>query len=337
MQCPSCQFENMPGSGRCARCSASLALATTAINVHPPRAGRMSRFAPTFWRTWHALERAGSTASPIIAAFAAPAHNVHFDLATLLRGIIPGWPQYYRGNKPRAYAFFFSYVALMLPAVVLAGTFFGSILLGLAVAMHVTSFCDAMVSVFASLTDRVLFTLLGGLVLSLAVYWPIGWLVSRVATPVRINRTIPPFHLGDVLWYSRGANAERGELVLYSLTTLRTAGRTAAGQAANYVFEGDWMGRVIATAGENISLKQGKWYLNGTVTELLPITPQIAEAAAAWTIPAGHALVFPEGLVPNGAQINIETLKSMYIVPLENIRGHVYFRSLPLSRMAILK
>jgi hypothetical protein len=58
---------------------------------------------------------------------------------------------------------------------------------------------------------------------------------------------------------------------------------------------------------------------------------------ATWVIPEGHALVFPEGLVPDGAQLNVQTLKSLYEVPLVQIRGHVYFRSLPLSRMAILK
>jgi hypothetical protein len=35
--------------------------------------------------------------------------------------------------------------------------------------------------------------------------------------------------------------------------------------------------------------------------------------------------------------LKVETLKMLYDVPLVRIRGHVYFRSLPLSRMGILK
>ena len=327
----------MPGSGRCARCGASLALAAAAINVHPPRAGRLSRFTPSLWRVWHALVRVGSKTSPVIAAFAPRAQVAHFDVGTILRGIVPGWPQFNRGDRPRALVYFFSYVVLLMSAVVLAGTFLGSILLGLAVAMHVTSFCDAVVAVFDSLRDRLIFALTGGLVLSLAVYWPLGWLVSRVATPIQINHTIPPFQRGDVLWYSQRSTPERGELVLYSLTRVTSAGHTEAGHAATFVFEGDWIGRIIANAGESVSLKQRQLLVDGVVSEWQPAAMQNTNADTTWTIPEGHALVFPEGLVPDGAQLKVETLKMLYDVPLVRIRGHVYFRSLPLSRMAILK
>ena len=240
-------------------------------------------------------------------------------------------------TRPRALVFFFSYVGLLMPAVVFAGTFLGSILLGLAVAMHITSFCDAVVAVFGSPRDRVIFTLMGGLFLSVAVYWPLGWLVSRVATPIQINHTIPPFQQGDVLWFSRRSIPERGELVLYSLTRLTSAGRTEAGHAANFVFEGDWIGRIIANAGESVSLKQGQLLVDGAVSEWQPAAMQNTNADTTWTIPEGHALVFPEGLVPDGARLKVETLKMLYDVPLVRLRGHVYFRSLPLSRMAILK
>src|ERR1700690_575411 len=42
MQCPSCGFENMPGSEGCARCGSSMRLTTLVLDVNPPRAGDLS-------------------------------------------------------------------------------------------------------------------------------------------------------------------------------------------------------------------------------------------------------------------------------------------------------
>src|SRR5690554_8127736 len=49
MQCPSCRFENMPGSGQCARCSGLLVIGN--VDVHPPRASSIQRRMPVEMRT----------------------------------------------------------------------------------------------------------------------------------------------------------------------------------------------------------------------------------------------------------------------------------------------
>src|SRR5690606_1826181 len=49
MQCPSCRFENMPGSGYCARCGASLLIGN--VDVIPPRASAMQRRVPAELRS----------------------------------------------------------------------------------------------------------------------------------------------------------------------------------------------------------------------------------------------------------------------------------------------
>ncbi len=326
----------MPGSGRCARCGASLALATVVIDVHPPRAGRLSRLAPTFWRLWHGIGRVGAKASPALAAFAARTEDTHFDLATMLRCIIPGWPQYHRGDRPRAFVYLFGYFCLLLPGVMLAGTWLGSLLLGLAGAMHIVSVCDAVVSVFATPSDRFAFTLVCGLVLCFAVYLPAGWLISRVATPISINATIPPFQQGEVLWYSRWVTPSAGDLVLYSLPRVTTAGRTVGGNAANYVFQGDWIGRIIATSGQTVSIGKGQWLVDGVASEWQPLSNPTFTEDMAWPVPEGSAFILPEGLVPEGAQLNLDILQQVYVIPVERIAGRIYFRSLPFTQMSTL-
>ena len=329
----------MPGSGRCARCGASLALATAAIDVHPPRAGRLSRLELAYWRIWHAMGHLVSRPIPgldAVRVFSSRAEITNFDLPTLLRCIIPGWPQYRRGDRPRAGVFLFSYLVLLLPGVVLAGTWLGSLLLGLAGAMHIVSVCDAVVTTFATPSDRIAFTIVCGLVLCFVIYMPVGWLISRVATPISINATIPPFQRGEVLWYSRVATPERGDLVVYTLPQLGVvAGHTAAGNNANYVFQGDWIGRVIATTGQKVTVNEGRWEVDGTASEWQPLTPSLGDGSS-WIVPEGQAFVLPEGLVPMGARIDTNTLKQIYFVPMTRIAGRLYFRSLPLSQMSTL-
>src|SRR5882672_12409076 len=51
MQCPSCQFQNLPGSELCGRCATSMLLAASELDVNPPRArdrGGASRRASLF-------------------------------------------------------------------------------------------------------------------------------------------------------------------------------------------------------------------------------------------------------------------------------------------------
>jgi hypothetical protein len=317
----------------------SLALATAAIDVHPPRAGRLWRLQLAYWRMWHAIAHLMTRPIPgldALASFSNRADHRNFDLPTMLRCIVPGWPQFHRGDGPRGAVFLFSYLLFVLPSIVLAGTWLGSLLLGLGIAMHIVTVCDAVVATFATPGDRVGFTMACGLVLFLVVYLPLGWAISRVATPIRINATIPPFQQGEVLWYSRLGTPERGDLVMYTLPTIRYAGRAAGGGAANYVFQGDWIGRVIATAGQTVGTKDGRWLVDGMASEWQPLTPGFGDGSS-WVVPQGHVLVLPEGLVPLGAAINNEVLGQIYFVPVARIAGRLYFRSLPFSQMALVQ
>jgi hypothetical protein len=326
----------MPGSGRCARCGASLALATAAIDVHPPRAGRLSRIELAIWRLWHGVGRLPSSLSQTQATIRTRTEVTYFDLPTLIRCIIPGWPQYRRGDWPRALFYLFTYLCLLLPGLVLTGTWWGSLLVGLAAATHIVSVCDAVVTMFATPSDRVRFTIVCGLWLCCGVYLPVGWLISRVATPISINATIRPFQQGDVLWYSRWAEPSTGDLVVYTLPGLTIAGHMSGGQAANYVFAGNWIGQVMAMPGQKVSVNNGQWLVDGLVSKKQPMHRLAFLDGKSWVVPDGHAFVFPEGLVPAGAQIKTGALDEVFAVPITRIAGRLYFQSLPLSQMSTL-
>jgi hypothetical protein len=336
MQCPSCQFENMPGSGRCARCGASLALAAAAIDVHPPRAGRLSRIELAVRRLWHGMGRLRERASQTLAASDIRAEETYFDLPTLIRCIVPGWPQYRRGDLLRALIYLFAYMCFLPPGLVLTGTWLGSLLVGLAGAMHIVTVCDAVVTKFARPNDRVRFTIVCGLVLCFGIYLPVGWIISRVATPISINATIPPFQQGEVLWYSRWATPTPGDIVVYTLPGVTVAGRTSDGQAANFVFAGNWIGRVMGMRGQRVSVNDGRWLVDGVVSKWQPMDRLAFQDGTSWLVPDNHAFVFPEGLVPVGAQIRPAALEEAFVVPMTRVAGRLYFRSLPLSQMSTL-
>src|SRR5690242_2675405 len=133
MQCPSCQFENMPGSRNCARCGGMMALATVAIDVHPPRAGRFSKSMPNLWGRFWNFRRVvedirGRMARPFQQLFER-FDDVDFSLGTTARCIIPGWAHAHRGNKYRGRLFLLIYLALLAGGIVFFGTSLGSILI----------------------------------------------------------------------------------------------------------------------------------------------------------------------------------------------------------------
>jgi hypothetical protein len=317
-----------------------LALATTAIDVHPPRAGRLWRFQLAYWRIWHAVARLATKPIPglnALGSFSNRVETTHFDLPTLLRCIIPGWPQYHRGDRPRGFVFLFGYFALLLPALILTGTGLGSLLLGLAVAFHIAAVCDAVVTAFATPADRIAFTAATALAVCLGAYVPAGWLISRVATPISINATIPPFQQGEVLWYNRWAEPALGDLVVYTLPGIRVAGRMAAGANAQFVFQGPWIGRVVALPGQTVAVGDGVWFVDGLKCRWQSADIPAMRDANSWIVPHDHAFVLPEGLVQPGAQISFSELQAVYLVPNDRIGGRLYFRSLPLSQWSRLQ
>src|SRR5262249_49865984 len=115
MECPSCSFQNMPGSARCARCGAMLSFAAGAIDVHPPRATAMGKALFGWWRPsvlWRRFTRLLS--AELLPARARVFENAHLDLATVLRSIIPGWANAHTGHWLIGLAFLVCYLALLI-------------------------------------------------------------------------------------------------------------------------------------------------------------------------------------------------------------------------------
>src|SRR5262245_31071590 len=121
MQCPNCRFENMPGVAACGRCGGSLQLTSTAIDVHPPRAGawakalrrvspgrRSYQFRDLLWAR---IPRLGGDHYADVP-----------EAGILVRLAVPGWAQIYCGRTALGWSLLAGFACFLLVAVVFIGT-----------------------------------------------------------------------------------------------------------------------------------------------------------------------------------------------------------------------
>lgn len=332
MQCASCQFENMPGSADCARCGASLMLATAVIDVHPPRASAWSRRLPRSWRLRHLYFGLKNIVHSVSERASLGMLDSHFEWATAIRMLVPGWPQWSRGYVTRGRLFFGVYCLLLFCGVLMSGWSIGSLCLGLAFSVHLASIVESLVVRFAQFRDRLVFTGLCGVMLALFLYIPVGWAISRVATPIQIAQRQAPFEAGDVLWYNRWASPTRGDLVLYEVPSARLGGRQR-GYAANFVVQGQRINRLVALPGQAITWREGQLLVDGQPS---PWQSRF-KTGNSFRVPAGYVLILPDSAIPVGANLSSADWRLLALVPQRRVAGRLYFRSQPLWRMSIIR
>lgn len=336
MQCTSCQFENMPGSASCARCGASLTLARAAIAVHPPRAWRWAKWIPGRWFLHRLRCQVRNGISAVLDPVAARVTELHLDRETVLRALVPGWPQYHRGEPTRGRWFLFSYLAALFCGLLTAGTVPGSIFLGLAFSAHAVSIADAIITRFMSLRDRLAFTVLCGLILLVAIYWPVGRAASILATPIRLLGPMPPFHQGEVLWYTRIGTPSVGDLVLYDVPTVNVAYRTPRRQAARLVVRGRRVNRMVALEGQTIRWDGQSLWVDGQPSPWQPTGPIGLTVGDPIRVPDGHVLIPADNVAAMVVRSDRLARAWRYasLVPTRQVAGRVFLRTWPLYRLA---
>ncbi|MCC7083399.1 MAG: hypothetical protein IT427_00150 [Pirellulales bacterium] len=344
----------MPGSARCARCGGLLAFASEAINVHPPRTTSWGKSFQGLWRfiflgrrIWETIRteirwnRIGVSDAP------------RFDLPTVLRGMVPGWANIHTGHKLRGYLFLASYILIALPAIAMLGTQFGATLLGIAFGIHAVSIVTALVPVFATYRDRLIFTGICGLALAFIVYLPVGMALSLIATPLNVNQNMPPFTAGEVVWYHPTSSVRPGQYALYDSTGVDTAMRAAGGQHVRFIaVAGLRINRVIATEGQTLKWDQGQMLIDDNPTARSSVFPDNRAVHQSCTVPSGHVLIDPWNIVPGGipggritvhgvaVPINLQLgdaiWQNLAVVPVQRLRGVVFWRSWPMSQAGFL-
>lgn len=342
MQCASCRFENMPGVGVCGRCGSPLGVSTLAIDVHPPRASTWSKRLRRWGMPFNVVYYEARDAGRDLVRQTGIREACQLDLPVRSRGIleraiVPGWPQFYLGQSLRGRVFLGTYLVLMFLALVFFGTTFGMFLAGLAFSVHVAS----IVSVLhvgglrrGAYWSGVVLTFL---VLAFGVYAPAGWLLSRAVSPAELNEGGGPLASGDVLLYSPGYyrfhQPQPGDVVVYD----QRGGMfvvTSPRQHLNVrVPDGQRVDRILAGPGDRIVWENGQLTVNGQPSPLEPLNPQAAIPRLEMDIPQGHYLILPTVGLALQPVITADIWHRLVLVPLPSIRGRVFFRSYPFTRM----
>ena len=274
-------------------------------------------------------------------------------MPVLLRIIVPGWPQYYQGRLRRGRRFFGAYVVALLLGLFFAGTNFGSLLLGLALALHACSVLDVVLNEPASSFGGVAFRAAACLlVLTLVVYVPLSRLVLWVATPMQLLQDSPPFAAGDVILYSqfayRSADPQPGDIVLCDIPTVRVPLGIAARNNAMIDVGGLRIERLLAGPGTTVHWAAGRLSVDGQPADWLPLSLDAMPAEFTLYVAQGCYLMVPAPLVlqdpayyVHGYAIGIEHGEFVYrrpfIVARAAILGKVYFRTQPLQRFGSIR
>ncbi len=322
----------MPGLVSCGRCGASLQLGALTIDVNPPRAGKWSKRLRTWLPTARfGLRRQGATVAKELTGLRisdAPAVPV------LLRLIVPGWPQKHLGHANRARWFLRGFLACLVPGILLVGSPLGSVLLGLAVAVHLSSALDLVLT--GDPRSRAARAILCCALVLTVVYVPAGWLGWQVAAPRRMQQNVGPFASGDVVLVNSAVYAFRdpapGDVVLYA-TNPTTVSGWYHGRNANYLVAGERIDRILAGPGQTLEIDAGQLLVNGQPAAHSALNPAHLPATLKVEVPESSYLILPTTAL--GDEIGMRGLdwQSLSVVRSEQIVGRAWLRHYPFWRL----
>lgn len=343
MQCPNCEFNNIPGQRLCARCTSVLDFGS--IDVAPPRAG--TTVIPLRFRSRLEIIASGIDLriGGISRRLGASVLN-DVSVAPLLRSIVPGWAHRHRGQRRLGWFLTCVWLGLILLAAALMGGPFGWTAYFALVGWH--GLAINLILNRRLLEMNVLARMGTGLLiwgcLNIFLYLPAGVVLQRFVAPFQVNGILsgPVLSDGDILLTTgpaiRPEVIQRGDIVLYRLS--RDALR--AGYANINARDGFGVDRIIGLPGDHIEVEGSSIKVNGdpVFPAEMPIRPGFHPFACNLVLPEGAYFIVPSTLVMrvyymNQAQMS-DLFSSASVVRSEDILGRVLVRWRPFRRMGVL-
>jgi len=343
MQCASCQFENMPGTQLCVHCGASLQIALAGANVHPPRAGRMTKTIRVLLparRVYH-VSRDAIVAVPARSFFnelLRPVEIGELTPAVIVRMAVPGWAQASLGNRVRAAVVAAAYWPCLLYAIVAFGSSAGALALGIAFAIHAGSLIDVLTSEEVGLFQRMCVVPIVVAIPLAAFYWGLGSTVSSFVLARRLVQGAPPFSVGDVVLTHRRAYVSSpprpGDVVLFWVPDRAEGFRVSnvGREAAFFRIDGERIDRVIAGPRSVVRWDGERLWINDQASSIRPLNPQRLPASLSIVVPDDHFAIFltTDGLL--GPTTPLPVWRFVCLVPSDRIIGRTFLRNYPWSQ-----
>jgi len=318
MQCPRCQFENIPGQKVCFRCGSVLEDAQPAVEVHPPRASRFSKF---FRPMRYAVRRrtglrkledaAGEAASRGLDVMGVrragrpgggEAREARRFAGVVLKGlilsIVPGLAHLAQG---RLWDIRFTWPAWL--AALFVGLFFyggnlGAATIGIAIVLHAWIAADA--ALLLKVVKRLGFylTALFGVGIGvLALYMAVNayLLGAFQGGPAAVAVPFHEIQLRDYILCRRlpadpASELHRGDMVLVTgVSVIRNRPRyRLLTERLPFVARpvGETVGQLIGLPGDVVSLRDGAFHVNGVRRDRdrMPVPEWLDDLSASLTL-----------------------------------------------------
>jgi len=347
MQCPSCRFENIPGLDACGRCGTSLAIGTVVVDVNPPRASksakRVRKLVPR--RFFYQARDVTAQAHRRITGSVVNDSRVPLpEPGILSRLMVPGWAHLFSGFRMRGLVFFWAYVVLLAFGLLQWGTEFGSVLLGLAFAVHASSILDILLRQGTVRFPRMIATAaLVFAALLIAIYYPAAQVLMRMAAPIEYGTDVPPFKRLDVVlvnhWAFAWTDPRRGDVVLFTpIAMARQADGVQILHIRHAFEENQVIDRVIGLSGDHVVWDGDKLTVNGAELSWKPLRPERLPRHLDIRVPKDRYLIFPTTSI---SAANAGTAESYWsavsMIPRSDIAGGVYLRLSPITRFWFIR
>jgi len=184
MQCWSCEFENIPGMQRCARCGGALNL--DGVSVIPPRASGL-RLATATGRLWHRLSEALPRLPPLTArlSFLLPEAVPWGALAWTL---IPGVGHIKLGQRRLGWPILSAWLFFLLLSLFSLATNWTGLFLACMATVHAFALISILGANLAHerLPMRLLFGLFVFLGFRILLYYPVQRLLGQCLFPLPV-------------------------------------------------------------------------------------------------------------------------------------------------------
>jgi hypothetical protein len=336
MECPSCTFQNMPGSGRCARCGAMLSFGAQAIDVHPPRASALGKSLQNWtWPVKRIVHLIGRRTAASFQSLAVDQMATHYDWGSIWRAIVPGWPHWHQGRKTEARWYLALYLIFGIPGLMGLASTFGALLAGMAFAVHAVSTATTFVPRFGGPQQRFAFTAVCAIAIAGLIYRPLGRAFSMVTTPLQVGYATADLDRGNVVWTSPAAQVHSGDLALYDLPPVNASGMIFL-HRARVVNQGLRISRVIATENQKAVYKDNGWQVGGrTVEGAGPSSVQTPHLENSTVPPSCMLVDATDAIVGDLSTQHLDAPLGAILVPLDRLRGVVYLRTWPIWRIAV--
>ncbi|MFC1671648.1 hypothetical protein ACFL01_00795 [Planctomycetota bacterium] len=343
MECPTCQFENMPGAVACTRCGAQLVVTgpTTPEDFVPPRAGGMKHLRPLTY-LFHRLVDLLPVRMPehLARVFRGDAVLSGESLVAMLLSACPGLGHVLDG-RPKAALIAFGVWAVIL--TLLASFFYGTsrgVLLGMLMSWHAVVVFDAgRLQVHAKNFRVRLRLMLFILVVAGVTYFSLSGMADRyvhfLSSPYDIQAV--GISGGDVLSVRlRVDEWRRGDVVAISRMS---SGRIAIG-SETYLDAGTYgvtIGRIVALSGDQVVVGPDGITVNGESVDMSALPEgniPLPGNPVSFTLQKNEVLaVFPTRNIRYRGNADISTIlwTRVYCMQIRDLYGRVTGVYLPLN------